>query len=640
MKINVSRFVLFTLVVSLFVAVFVLADVGSLVSPNVVNTTPNGFVYRTTSGLYTNNTQLNFANFSSNLIMVNISLKYNNSHGQYANVIFSWQLWGNASFMLNQTVSNITSNNTQQGYNSTFNTSMFNTNSLPEGIYNVSVYVENVTGALQTNGEQPYVNYTAALNVRIDRTAPAVSSIIVGNITDNAYLGAGVASVTGNYLLNVSAVINDSLLSTTKVYFNVTNSSGTVFSNSTNPGYFYIGNLSYNGLYTANGSLNANTAGANGNMSAAVNVSALAEGTYYISVVANDSLNNLNNTQKFTFTVDRTNPTVTVSCSPSNPTPGETVTCTCTASDTYGVASKAFTGGVTSESTTATGVGSFTSSVCTAVDNADNRNTATSTWSMAAASTQSGSGPGGTDKGVSTGVAGQFEKKTWTSINKGETATIVTKDAEIGVTSIQFGVSENVYGANVQVQRLVMLPMEVKSLDTKVYRYLKMSETNVGKALDGVAKVDFKVAKTWLAEQGLTKEDVSLMHYANGQWAALKTTFGEDDGTYVSYTAETPGFSYFAIAQGKATPTPVSEKQSTTKASESSSDSSTASGSGVSTTPESGAGNVQVMGGEGISSSAWLVAIVVLVVVIGVVWWALRSQKKRTPREEAHSKKK
>jgi len=54
------------------------------------------------------------------------------------------------------------------------------------------------------------------------------------------------------------------------------------------------------------------------------------------------------------------------------------------------------------------------------------------------------------------------------------------------------------------------------------------------------------VEKSWLTENSLTKNDVALFHYDN-EWSKLTTIVGEDDGTYVHYTASTPGFSYFVI---------------------------------------------------------------------------------------------
>jgi len=62
-------------------------------------------------------------------------------------------------------------------------------------------------------------------------------------------------------------------------------------------------------------------------------------------------------------------------------------------------------------------------------------------------------------------------------------------------------------------------------------------------------KISFKVKKDWLSEQKLIAEEVSLYRYSENTWKELKTSLGEDDGTYIHYTAETPGFSYFIIGQ-------------------------------------------------------------------------------------------
>ena len=75
------------------------------------------------------------------------------------------------------------------------------------------------------------------------------------------------------------------------------------------------------------------------------------------------------------------------------------------------------------------------------------------------------------------------------------------------------------------------------------------------------AAIEFKVEKAWLAEKQLGKEAVALHRYVNGAWVELSTTVGEDDGTYVHYSAKTPGFSYFVIGEksGAAAAAPEAE---------------------------------------------------------------------------------
>ena len=95
------------------------------------------------------------------------------------------------------------------------------------------------------------------------------------------------------------------------------------------------------------------------------------------------------------------------------------------------------------------------------------------------------------------------------------------------------------------------LPSTVSSFSGKVYKNLEIIK---GPALNKEgsftdAAIEFKVEKAWLAEKQLGKEAVALHRYVNGAWVELSTTVGEDDGTYVHYSAKTPGFSYFVIGE-------------------------------------------------------------------------------------------
>jgi PGF-pre-PGF domain-containing protein len=63
------------------------------------------------------------------------------------------------------------------------------------------------------------------------------------------------------------------------------------------------------------------------------------------------------------------------------------------------------------------------------------------------------------------------------------------------------------------------------------------------------AEFRFRVSKQWLEKNGLSRNEVSLYRFVNGSWVELETVYsGEFLGYYV-YTAVSPGFSYFAIAE-------------------------------------------------------------------------------------------
>jgi PGF-pre-PGF domain-containing protein/PGF-CTERM protein len=71
------------------------------------------------------------------------------------------------------------------------------------------------------------------------------------------------------------------------------------------------------------------------------------------------------------------------------------------------------------------------------------------------------------------------------------------------------------------------------------------------------ATVSFSVDKTWLDENDVDPSNIRLLRYTT-QWTPLTTTMTGEDEDKVYYTAETPGFSSFAIVADTDT-APVTE---------------------------------------------------------------------------------
>ncbi len=163
------------------------------------------------------------------------------------------------------------------------------------------------------------------------------------------------------------------------------------------------------------------------------------------------------------------------------------------------------------------------------------------------AATVSSSSGGGTG---ATQIVGEFAKVVWGSIATGGTATVSVENGEVGVTEVRFDAGKDLYGVWLKVEKTDELPNDVSSYGKKIYKYIEITKSIAFKDGDIVnPEIDFKVKKSWLTDEGLSKDNVALFRYVDGVWTELTTTVGEDDGTYVHYNAETPGFSYFAIAQ-------------------------------------------------------------------------------------------
>ncbi len=404
--------------------------------------------------------------------------------------------------------------------------------------YNVSALAEGKQGVrIVANDTVNNVNSSYFINFTVDLTSPNVTINLGTANNPTIQYGSNFTATTNNRTFNTS--VFDGLTLVDTVYFWFDNATGNDFNVTgiNNSGQWSV---SYNvsSLYGGNGDI-----------------------TQTVRVMANDTLNNLNNSVFWNFTVDRTNPVVTASSSGVTST-AATLTATINESVnncTYSVTNGAGSGTMTKSSST-----SFTATLvllpstdyvatlnCYDFVNNNGLSTTSFTSSAAAAASTGGSGSGGSSGGISTSVQGSFEKKVWTSINAGETASVALKNGVMGVTEVSFSVPATVYGAWVNVAKKDSLPSSVSSFSGKVYRNLEISK---GPALnkEGAytdATVKFKVEKAWLAEKQLTKEAVALHHYDGSKWVELSTSVGEDDGTYVHYSAKTPSFSYFVIGE-------------------------------------------------------------------------------------------
>ena len=251
-------------------------------------------------------------------------------------------------------------------FNYTINTAQF-----PDGLYNISILANDTT-----NGGN--INNSAVLRlVRFDNTAPRV-------FNNNISLPLAGTNHSGTKVFNVSLL--DALTGIRGVAFNITNGTG-----------------------TQNASYTATREGTTTQYSVSVSTAGFKDGNYTITIFANDTAGNLNNSARATEVLfDNTAPTVTVSCSPATVTAGESITCTCARSDaTSGINVVNF---VANPSTSSTGT--FTSE-CTVSDKAGNSATGSTTYRVESGGSGASSGGGGGGGSSSTGETTEW-KTTYT----------------------------------------------------------------------------------------------------------------------------------------------------------------------------------------------------------------------------------
>ncbi len=95
----------------------------------------------------------------------------------------------------------------------------------------------------------------------------------------------------------------------------------------------------------------------------------------------------------------------------------------------------------------------------------------------------------------------------------------------------------------------------VSVLDSgEVYKYFNLWVGNSGFATEKNIEnpeVCFKVEKSWLQDKKINQSSITLNRYNDKKWSQIPVKLLKEDSKYLYFTAETPGFSFFAIT-GKA----------------------------------------------------------------------------------------
>ena len=299
------------------------------------------------SAVATLNSPVTGGNYSTTLI-INCTSSGGLEHALNASIWYN--ISGNPSMGTRLlTITNTTTNQTNFNITAT----VVSITGLTDGlIYNMSCLLNNgSTGNLMWSA-----NVT---NIAIDHTPPAVAFAGTTFVLWGNYSGAS---------LIINTTINDITIGMSRVYFNVTNSAG-VQSN-----WSVASNIS--GEYT----LTFDTTGIT------------TDGTYNVTIYANDTLSNVNSTIAFSVKFDNTAPTGTFTCIPASASVGDTVACSCSSSDaTSGVLSTTYTSSYATPET-----GSYTKT-CSITDHAGLSLSLTATYIV-----EGNYGTGGSSGGSST----------------------------------------------------------------------------------------------------------------------------------------------------------------------------------------------------------------------------------------------
>ncbi len=164
------------------------------------------------------------------------------------------------------------------------------------------------------------------------------------------------------------------------------------------------------------------------------------------------------------------------------------------------------------------------------------------------------SGGGGNSGGTSAGTIVSVSKEGPSSATKffvvaaGTSANVRVIDSRIPVTLLQIDVANRVADVEVSITKLDKDPANKIAEGTgKVYSYLKVNTVNFEDKDVSKAVFRFKVEKAWIEQNNYKPEEVVLARFNDGKWNSLSTVVLLTEDKYITYSAESPGFSTFAI---------------------------------------------------------------------------------------------
>lgn len=324
------------------------------------------------------------------------------------------------------------------------------------------------------------------------------------------------------------------------------------------------------------GAVNGQTGLAANNTLVNVSLIALSNFTHNVTVQVKDFLNNSRNITEWKITTDAIAPALTVSYSPTTVYKGNVVTISCTTSDLLGISARTVTvtkpNGVAvasscgGEFTDTTAGGTYTISF-TANDTAGNGATITNTFvsndAGGSSSSSSGGGGGGSSSAAASTPSTTASKTLIVDSFVPDKPNVVKLTSEnIGFKEISVDIASKVNAVEIKVVKTDSAPAEVtKAVEGKVYQYIEIKHDKLTDNNIKSAKVKFTITKKWTADNGVSKANVVLKRFKDGSWTDMKTTLSSESSAEITYEAELPGLSVFAI--GEAVPTAATQQQTT-----------------------------------------------------------------------------
>jgi PGF-pre-PGF domain-containing protein len=120
------------------------------------------------------------------------------------------------------------------------------------------------------------------------------------------------------------------------------------------------------------------------------------------------------------------------------------------------------------------------------------------------------------------------------------------------IENITLHMKNQASNVSIAVLKFDSKPAEVTTNVTgEVYSYLEITAQNiVDSDVDNVA-ITFKIAKSWISSNNIDVNSVKIQRYNDGTWSILTTNKLNEDASDLYFSANSPGFSIYAITASK-----------------------------------------------------------------------------------------
>lgn len=148
------------------------------------------------------------------------------------------------------------------------------------------------------------------------------------------------------------------------------------------------------------------------------------------------------------------------------------------------------------------------------------------------------------DRGLNTDTGGGFVQ----DLEAGSSASFAMDKGS--VNNVMVTAATDVGQVMITVKSTNSLPSSIDPPADAVYEYEDVTIYYTDNSALSGGEFSFSVPKSWVVSNGYNMGDIVMMHYNEGagEWEELTTTLTGEEGGYYYYNAETPSFSWFAVA--------------------------------------------------------------------------------------------